>query len=265
MSKGDKSQNIFYYKVETLDYWKQTIEILQLSIEFDLKVNIAKIVSLFNSFQMLLNGSQKIFYFTIMLSPAELIKANSDQFSFCLKLRKYIKTNLSMKEKLKLNHQPFVQPLDYFQIKRLLLFLNQCIILQIVLLEIELENKLMNYQMIKFLKQVNYYYQNLYQLQQQPQQIIATFSPQQQKDEEISQKQTVQTIQQQQKQSKQNDLQSKMQEVDLIHGNQVSNYNKLTIFTQQTQAKLSKVLTQIKQGQQLDESEIQDNGIYEFF
>ncbi|CAD8189702.1 unnamed protein product [Paramecium octaurelia] len=39
MSKGDKSQNIFDYKVETLDYWKQTIETLQLSMPFDENAN----------------------------------------------------------------------------------------------------------------------------------------------------------------------------------------------------------------------------------
>ncbi|CAK69233.1 unnamed protein product (macronuclear) [Paramecium tetraurelia] len=335
MSKGDKSQNIFDYKAETLDYWKQTIETLQLSMQFDEKYkfiaptliehvlatlqlmiqvkgqysedsfiialskyaefqqkNVKKFMTSFvNSFQLLLKGNQEICYFTIMLSPTELVKASSDQFSFYLKLRKYIYANFINERETK------VKPMNFDQWVSVVSKQMDNSAISLVGNRIREEadekskDKILKNNVRPFDLLIYCYELQSQRLQQQPQQRqLATFSPSQQKDEEVPQKSTVQPVQQQQqqkqKQQKQTDLQAKMKEVVLIHENLASNYNKLANFAQQTQAKLSKALNQIKQGQQLDETEIQDlqnilkfkdflqtdpeltlrnSGVYEFF
>ncbi|CAD8085483.1 unnamed protein product [Paramecium sonneborni] len=344
MSKSDKSQNIFDYKTETLDYWKQTLETLQLSVEFDEKnkfiaptlveyvlatlqlmiqvkgqysedsfiialskfaefqqKNVKKFMTTFlNSFQFLLKGNQEICYFTIMLSPNELIKANSEQFSFYLKLRKYIYANFINERETKIKPLTFDQWVSVVSKQ----MDNSAISLIGNRIREEAEEKSKDKILKNSVKPYDLliYCYELYskRLQQQPQQRqVATFSPQQQKDEEIPLKSSVQPIpqqqqqqqqqqqkQKQQKQSKQSDLSAKMKEVILIHEDLASNYNKLVTFAQSTQAQLSKVLTQIKQGQQLDESQIKElqnilkfkdflendpeltlrnSGIYEFF
>ncbi|CAD8083028.1 unnamed protein product [Paramecium sonneborni] len=340
MSKGDKSQNIFDYKTETIDYWKQTIETLQLSVEFDEKYkliaptlieyvlatlqlmiqvkgqysedsfiialskyaefqqkNVKKFMTAFvNSFQFLLKGNQEICYFTIMLNPAQLIKASSEQFSFYLKLRKYIYSNFINERETKIKPLTFEQWVSVVSKQ----MDNSAISLigNRIREEVDekskdkiLKNNVRPYDLLIYCYELQSQ-RLLQQQQQQPQQRqLATFSPSQQKDEEIPQKSSVQPIpqqqqQQQQKQQKQSELQTKMKEVILIHENLASNYNKLANFAQSTQAKLSKVLIQIKQGQQLDESEIKElqnilkfkdflpndpeqtlrnSGIYEFF
>ncbi|CAK74121.1 unnamed protein product (macronuclear) [Paramecium tetraurelia] len=200
-------------------------------------------------------GNQEICYFTIMLSPAELVKATSYLFSFHLKLRKYIYANIINERETK------VKPLNSQIILRLMGFCCFQIDGQHCHqfnwkqnwedADEKSKDKILNNSVRPL--DLLIYCQELQtqRLLQQPQQRqVATFLPEQQHDEEMPLIQTVQPIQQQQKnkQQIQPDLQTKMKEVVLIHENLASNYNKLAIFcfAQQAQALLYKVLTQIR-------------------